>query len=106
MATPGSFMPPALAQAFAAAAIAEMEGIDRSLKTGPPPLTGSPAEILENVTEAFGCDMGVFAYLEAPALLSRFETTRDRLFADLKAAAGDTPPPRKRRPPNGDFAFT
>lgn len=103
---PGSFMTPPIAQATAAAGIAQMEGVEQSVKTGKPPLTGTYQEVLEGVKQAFGQEMEVFAYLDAPQLLARYEITRDHVFAELEAKIQPAQPKiRPPKPGNGSFDF-
>lgn len=102
---PGSMMPLTIAQGTAATGIAQMEEVLGKLQKGT--LAGKPEDILEGVRQAYGQDMEVFAYLEAPELLARYETTRDSVFSALEGKlTPDTPaPPRPRKPGNGDFSF-
>jgi hypothetical protein len=103
---PDSFLPVPLAQGTLAAGIATMEGVEKSVQTGKPPLTGTLQETLDGVKKAYGQEMEIFAYLEAPALMSRYEKTRETLFAQLETKI--QPVPQIRRPPkpgNGSFDF-
>ncbi|MEZ0226133.1 MAG: hypothetical protein ACAH83_16375 [Alphaproteobacteria bacterium] len=103
---PGSFMSAPIAQGTAAAGIAQMEGVEQSVKTGKPPLTGSYQEVLEGVKQAFGQEMEVFSYLDAPQLLARYEITRDHIFAELEAKVRPAQPPKRpAKPGNGSFDF-
>ncbi len=102
---PDSFMPVAIAQATAAAGIAQMETVAGKLKADK--LDAAPEAILEGVKKAYGQELENFAYLEAPALLARFDETRQQLFSALEAKIA--PPAQSRttprKPPNGDFAL-
>jgi hypothetical protein len=106
---PDSFLPVAIAQATAAAGIAQMEKVATELKADR--LSAPPETTLEGVKKAYGQELENFAYLEAPELLARFDQTRQALFSALEAKI--TPPeidPRidlskRRKPPNGDFSF-
>jgi hypothetical protein len=99
----GSFMPAMLAQANAAAGIAVFEGLAEAARKGEP-LGGTPQEVLVKLKEAFVQDTELFAYMDAPVLLSRYEQTRDTLLTALeeKAAPAQKRPPR---PGNGSFDF-
>jgi hypothetical protein len=106
---PDSFLPLAIAQATAAAGIAQMETVADKLAKGK--LEASPQDTLDGLKKAYGQELENFAYLEAPMLLARFDKTRTDLFAALEAKIA--PPeidPRidlskRRKPDNGSFEF-
>ncbi|TAL28237.1 MAG: hypothetical protein EPN97_15085 [Alphaproteobacteria bacterium] len=100
---PGSFMTPTIAQATAASGIAQLEGVAEKLRAGKP-LDGTPQEVLDSAKQAFGQEMEVFSYLDAPALLARYETIRTGVFAALEEKIQPAQPPKRpAKPGNGSF---
>jgi hypothetical protein len=102
--TPGSFMPPMLAQANAAAGVAVMEDMTRAVKSGGSlPVEGTPPQILDQMKTAYGQDMALFSYLDAPPLLERYETARAGAFGALEKRIRDAQPKKPFKPKGGDF---
>jgi hypothetical protein len=101
---PDSFLPPAIAQGTAAAGIAQMELLAAELKIGK--FSAPPEATLEGVKKAYGQEMENFAYLDAPVLLARYETTRQGVFAALEEKIQPAAPKiRPSKPGNGSFDF-
>jgi hypothetical protein len=99
----GEFMPAMLAQATAASGIALLEDVVMRLKSGS--MEASPRETLEQLRQSCIQDRDLFAYMDAPVLLTRYERARDQAFAALEENIDPATPKRPFKPGGQSFDF-